>query len=235
MHSDSHIIVVEDLTILLQRKKIKNLNLAIIPPNGTIRLSVPMSTSEHEARRMILEKYHWIKKKCAVMMAKPKVQEKLILSGETFPYQGQPYELEVIEGSVKKGTVLIEENKLQLYTRPNSTTQQRKNILDNWYHLMLERIVPSLIAKWEPIIGKRVATWNIRKMKTQWGSCHIQKKHIQLNLDLITKPLVCLEYVIVHEMVHLYERYHNARFKAYMDQFMPQWRTIKKQLDQFSL
>ncbi len=228
---DNFNLLVEDLSILVQRKKIKNLNLSILPPEGSIRLSIPLRTSKKDAKQMILEKYQWIKQKQAMVRARPKPSKKKMHSGERFPYRGTCYELEIIECALKKGIVLMEDNKLKLYAKTDSTTAQRESLLQNWYHVMLEEQIPPLIVKWEPIIGKHVASWGIRRMKTQWGSCHIEKKHIQLNLDLIQKPPECLEYVIVHEMVHLYERYHNAQFKQYMDRFMPNWRTYKEMLN----
>ena len=124
---------------------------------------------------------------------------------------------------------------MDLIVRTGSATAQREQVLLNWHRKQLKLMIPPLIAKWEPIIGVQVTEWGIKQMKTKWGTCNIEARRIWLNLDLIKKPVNCLEYVLVHEMVHLLERLHNDRFKAHMSRFLPQWRLHREELNRAPL
>ncbi len=124
---------------------------------------------------------------------------------------------------------------MDLYVRPNTTTQQRNHLLNEWYRKQLKNEIPQLIQKWEQIIGVKVNDYGIKLMKTRWGTCNTKAKRIWINLELAKKPQRCLEYIIVHEMVHLLERLHNDHFKQLMDKFMPQWRTYKEELNNLSI
>jgi predicted metal-dependent hydrolase len=122
-----------------------------------------------------------------------------------------------------------------MYVRSNATVLQRTAIMNEWYREYMQREIPMLIAKWQPVMGVKVSSWNIKKMKSRWGSCNIQARRIWLNLELAKYSIKCLEYVVVHEMAHLLERYHNARFKQLMDRFLPEWRVLKAELNQSEL
>ena len=124
---------------------------------------------------------------------------------------------------------------LTLYISPNTSRENRERVLLEWYRRELKRHIPALIAKWEPVIGEPVAEWGVKRMKTKWGSCNPEQRRIWLNLELAKKPPECLEYVLVHEMVHLLERHHNNAFRAYMDKFLPQWRSYRQLLNQSPL
>ncbi|MDD1607796.1 MAG: M48 family metallopeptidase, partial [Methylococcaceae bacterium] len=124
---------------------------------------------------------------------------------------------------------------IELFVRPNTSSVQRQSLLNEWYRKQLKAQIPPLIAKWEQTIGVTVSDWGVKQMKTKWGTCNISAKRIWLNLELAKKPTRCLEYIVVHEMVHLLERHHNDTFTAYMDQFMPQWRCYRDELNQFIL
>jgi hypothetical protein len=106
----------------------------------------------------------------------------------------------------------------------------RTLVLNEWYRQQLKARIPSLLDRWEPIIGKQTSTWGIKKMKTKWGSCNIDQKRIWLNLELAKKPIDCLKYVLVHELVHLLERNHGEQFKTYMDSLLPRWRQTRDTL-----
>lgn len=152
------------------------------------------------------------------------------IEGETHYFQGQAYSLRVVahEGRSK---VLLHQTQLYLYARAKSDALAYEKILSRWYAQQLLLVVPPLFEKWQHIIGVKMQDWTIKKMKTCWGTCNTQTKRICLNLELIKKPLICLEYIMVHELVHLLERGHNRRFYGFMDQFMPNWREVKKILD----
>ena len=144
-------------------------------------------------------------------------------------FMGKNYPLLFLKTSKQK-QVILKDDLIHCFSKSDLSLAQRQKLLETWYRQQMKEQLPTLIAKWEAIIGVSVASWSIKVMKTRWGSCNPIRKHICLNLTLIKKPLVCLEYVIVHELVHLLEASHNKRFHAFMDKFLPQWRDIKKML-----
>jgi len=150
-------------------------------------------------------------------------------TGELHSFLGHSYPLMMHE-SVTQNGVFLAEHHILCYVPQNATSHLKKNLLHSWYREQMRLLLPQLIQKWEPIIGVQVHQWTIRAMTTRWGSCNVVLKKICLNLNLIQKPLQCLEYVLVHEMVHLLEASHNKRFYTLMTQFMPEWKVYKEQL-----
>jgi predicted metal-dependent hydrolase len=222
---------VAHLTIEVHRKKVKNLRLSIYPPDGKLKISAPLHVKEDDLRLFIASKLSWIEKHQArFKRLSPPMPQIGYVSGESHHFQGQRYELNVIYSNQTPKVVLRDNQYLDLHVRHESDAQKRQHVLTAWYRQELKAQIPNLIEKWQPQIGVTVDNWGIKQMKTRWGTCNIQAKRIWLNLELIKKPPHCLEYVVVHEMVHLLERYHNQRFFAYMDQFLPQWREFKRQL-----
>ena len=120
---------------------------------------------------------------------------------------------------------------IDLFVRPGSDTAKRERVMQEWHRRQLKAAIPPLIAQWEPIVGVEVADWRVKRMKTKWGTCTPSARRIWLNLELVKKPPQCLDYIVLHEMLHLLERHHNARFVAYMDEFMPQWRLRRDELN----
>lgn len=230
--ADQSTITVNEIEVQVIRKDIKNLRLAVYPPDGRVRLSVPRPVSDGDARLVIKEKLDWIRKQQARIQAQRRQPPQEVISGEPHYLWGRPYRLEVVARYGRHEVEVMSDGRLRLYVRPGATRAKREMALDNWYRAELKAQVPDLIAKWEPAIGRKVAEWGVKKMKTRWGSCNIQARRIWLNLELAKKPAECLEYVLVHEMVHLLERYHNADFWAHLDRLMPGWRQYRDLLDQ---
>ena len=143
---------------------------------------------------------------------------------------GKRYLLKVIENNAP-ANVIVKHETLEMHIRPNTDTLKRQGILEEWYRLKLKEVMPEIIAKWEKKMRVKVAEFGIKKMKTKWGTCNIGAKRIWLNLELAKKPRYCLEYILVHEMIHLLERRHNDLFMAYLDKYMPQWRSYKEELN----
>ncbi len=152
------------------------------------------------------------------------------MSGESHYFLGNRYLLNVVEASIKP-YVELNNKYISLYIRPNSTKEKREKIMNEWYREQLKDMIPVYIEKWEAIIGVNVEEWGVKIMKTRWGSCNIKAHRIWINLELGKKNPRCLEYIVVHEMVHLLERKHNDRFKSYMDKFLPNWKSIKAELN----
>ena len=216
--------IVNDIDVQIVRKKIKNLHLRVYPDNAGICVAVPLSVNDDEVRRVVLEKLGWIRRQQLRLAKRPVPVIYKMVSGESHYYLGETYSLNVIERHGKHELLLSGNSELLLYVRPGTCADKRTLVLTEWYRQQIKAVIPGLIEKWEPIIGVTVDDWGIKKMKTRWGTCNIMANRIWLNLELVKKPMDCLEYVLVHEMVHLLERYHNKNFRDYMDSFMPDWR-----------
>lgn len=223
---------IEELEIEVVKKNIKNLYLRVYPPDGRVRLVCPRQLDEPTIRQFAVTKIDWIRNKQAQFLSQPRKFDPQYVSGESIYYKGDRFLLNVIYHSAAP-KVVIDRPKINLYVRYGSIREQREQALTNWYRQQLKAELPGAIAKWEKIIGVNVRNWGVKKMKTRWGTCNIQARRIWLNLELIKQPQHCLEYVVVHELVHLLERTHNDRFKAYMNQFMPHWELYHQELDLF--
>ena len=216
------------------RKDIKNLHLSVLPPEGTVRVSVPKHLTAARVRAAIATKLTWIKKRQKEFAAQPRHSKRELVTGESHYLLGRRYRLSVIERHGKH-EVVQKKTTLQMFVHPSTITKNRQKLLNEWYREQLKARVPTLLAKWESKIGVKANDWQVKKMKTKWGSCNITAKRVWLNLDLACKPPECLEYILVHELVHLLERTHNDRFRAYMDEFMPNWRLHRETLNRSPL
>ncbi len=228
-------IIVNDIEVQIVRKPIKNLHIGVYPPNGRVRAAVPLHITDDNVRLAIISKLSWIKKQQAGFKAQVRQSQREMVTGESHYVWGKRYLLDVVERTGKHEIVIKSNKRLTLFVNPNTTRANRELALNEWNRAALKQRIPELISKWEPIIGVQVTDWGVKKMKTKWGSCNIEAGRIWLNLELAKKPRECLEYILVHEMVHLLERHHNEQFRAYMDAFMPQWRWHRDVLNQSPL
>lgn len=227
-------ITVSGINILIDRKDIKNLHLAVYPPDGVVRVAVPNHITDDNVRLAIITKLSWIKKQQASFKEQDRQSKREIVSGESHYYFGRRYKIQIIANKDNQG-IKIYSNKLWLTIKPETSQKKKDELLNQWYRDKLKKRIPILIEKWEKIIGVKVNSWSIRKMKTKWGSCKNSSGHIIFNSELVKKPPDCLEYIVVHEMVHLLERHHNNRFKVYMDNFIPKWQLIRERLNKSPL
>lgn len=236
MTTKSHYsIEVSGIRIQIVRKNIKNMHLGVYPPDGRVRVSAPLHVSDETICQMIITRLQWIRRHQDKFANQQRQSEREMVTGESHYVAGKSYLLDVIEHNAPAAVCMRNNTTLELRVRPGTDRDRREAILHGWYRQQLRERVPELIAKWEPVIGVSVAEWHIKRMKTRWGTCNIQARRIWINLELAKKPLQCLEYIIVHEMVHLLERHHNARFKAYMDSFLPHWRLSRDMLNEIPL
>lgn len=225
-------IIVEGIEVIVTKKKIKNINLSVHPPNGQVRVSAPLGTSNETIKALVLSKHSWIKKHQEKFKNRKKVLEKTYVSGEGHMFFGKEYELNIIYIDKNPQEVhLRDEGYMDLYVKKETTMQQKAKLLKEWRRKELKLRIPPLIEKWERVMGVEVEEFGVKQMKTRWGTCNIRARRIWINLELAKKPPACLEYIIVHEMVHLLERNHNDRFKAHMNKFLPNWQAIKDQLN----
>jgi predicted metal-dependent hydrolase len=228
-------ITVNGIEVQVVRKDIKNLHLAVYPPDGHVRAAVPKHVTDDNIRLAVISKLSWIKKQQQDFKGQPRQSERQYISGECHYVFGKRYRLELIEREGKPVINQLMSGKLKLFVRPGSSVEVKERALNAWYREELKKVVPELLEKWQPIVGEKAGGWGIKKMKTKWGSCNVEQRRIWLNLELAKKPTECLEYILVHELVHLLERTHNQQFKAYIDEFMPDWRTRRATLNRTPL
>lgn len=226
-----HQINVNGFEVEVVRKDIKHLHLAVYPPHGRIRVAAPLRVNDDSVRLAVITKLSWVKRQQAKFAAQERESAREYLSGESHYFEGARYLLNVEEHAGPPRVVIQNRNRIDLFVRPRSNRSQRERIMTAWYRAHLKQAIPPLLAKWEKIVGVQVAMWGIKQMKTKWGTCNIKARRIWLNLELAKKSPLCLEYVLVHELVHLHERLHNERFIALMDQFLPKWRLLRAELN----
>lgn len=235
MTTEAHSLTVSGLRVAVVRKGIKNLHLGVYPPDGRVRVAVPMAVSDAAVRVAVIGKLHWIRRQQAAFDGQARESEREMVSGESHYYQGRRYRLRLVDTEGKGEVVLRGSRVMELRVRPELTVDQREQILQRWYRDRLRELVPPLLDKWQPVLRVKVADWGIRKMKTKWGSCNADARRIWLNVELTKKAPECLEYLVVHELVHLRVRKHDERFFALMDRHLPRWRAVRRVLNSGAL
>jgi len=222
--------VISGIPIEIQKKKIKNMHLHVKAPDGRVLVTAPFQTPEEVITRFVLEKAGWIRKQQERFRCQKWQHPQQYITGETLHLWGQPFQLFVIEA--EKKDVLQEENRILLYVPRGSDIKQREMIIREWYRDLMQIVVTSYMTKWAQITGLCCSSWQIRKMKTRWGTCNTHTRKIWLNLQLAQKPLRCLEYVILHELAHLKENNHGKNFWDIVAQHMPEYKAVRKELNQ---
>lgn len=222
------------IAMQLNRKAIKNLHISVLPPDGRVRVSAPESMTETAIRMAVISRIPWIKKQQSDFSKQPRQSDRAMVSGESHYLWGRRYRLNLIERSGKH-EIKLGRGRLHLYVNPATTLENKALVLSSYYRDALKARIAELLPVWEDKIGVTAADWGVKKMKTKWGSCNTQAKRIWLNLELAKKPPECLEYILVHELVHLLERNHNERFKRYMDRLLPDWRERRDLLNRMPL
>ena len=219
-----------EIAVEVVKKDIKNVHLSVYPPAGRVRISAPLRMNLDTIRVFAISKLGWIKQQQKKLREQERETPREYLDRESHYVWGKRYLLKVVE-SDEAPAVELKHNLMHLRVRPGSGDAKKQAIVEEWYREQLKQAVPSLIAKWEPLMGVQVERFFVQKMKTKWGSCNPDSRSIRLNTDLAKKPRECLEYIVVHEMVHLLEPTHNNRFTTLMDQFMPRWRFYRTELN----
>ncbi|UEL27982.1 M48 family metallopeptidase [Pseudarthrobacter sp. L1SW] len=230
MSTASAYLTVSGIDVDVIYKNIKNLHIAVYPPLGRVRVAAPERLDDDAIRLAVVQRLPWIKKQREQLRNAVRQTEREMVTGESHFVWGQRYRLKVVNepGRIRFD---ITGKRLTLHAPKESTPDARREAMDEWYRSALKHEIPELIAKWQPIIGRNVAKWTVRRMKTKWGSCNRETAHIWFNLELGKKHPNCLEYIVVHEMMHLIERHHNDRFTELMDQHLPDWRARRDELN----
>jgi hypothetical protein len=216
-----------DIGVDVVRKDIKNIHLSVHPPTGRVRISAPERMSLDTVRIFAIAKLPWIKKQQRKLREQERETAREYIDRESHYVWGKRYLLKVVEAD-QRASIELSHARMILHVRPGTDKAKRHEILEEWQREQLRNAVPPLIKKWERLMGVRVRRFFVQRMKTKWGSCNHRVGSIRLNTDLARKPRECLEYIVVHEMAHLLEPTHNARFMALMDQFMPKWQSHRE-------
>jgi hypothetical protein len=230
-----HQISIRGIAVEVVRKSIKNLHVGVYPPEGRVRVAAPLRLTDEAIRLAVVSRLGWIRRQRAGFLAQDRQSSREFVSGETHYFQGRRYRLSLVHRNAPPTVTLPRNTTIRLTIRPGTDGDGREAVLQRWYRQALREQLPDLIAKWQPVLRAPKAEWGIRRMRTRWGSCNQGSGKIWVNLELAKKSPSCLEYIVVHEMVHLLERHHNERFVALMDKFMPQWRLQRDRLNRAPL
>lgn len=215
-------------------KNIKNVHLSVHPPTGRVRISAPKWMNVDTIRVYAISKIDWIRKHQMKFQAQERETHREYLDRESHYVWGKRYLLKVNEEN-RSPFVELKHNRMILTIRPGAVMVKREAVVTAWYREQVAQAVIPLMAKWEPVLGVKVGSLQVRRMKTRWGSCTPPRRSIRLNTELGKKPPECLEYVLAHELIHLLEPSHNARFVSLMDKFMPHWRHVRDELNRAPL
>lgn len=219
-----------ELQVEVTRKAIKHVHLSVLPPAGKVRIAAPQSMPLDTIRLFLVSKLVWIRSQQRKLQAQERETPREYLSKESHHLWGKRYLLEITYADVAPA-VSLTPRQLQLHVRPGTDRVKCEELLDAWYRQQLYDAIPGLLAKWEPLLGVQVKRTFVQRMKTKWGSCTPRKSYIRLNTDLAKKPPECLEYILVHELLHLLEPRHNERFQTLMDLYLPSWTLLRRRLN----
>ncbi len=235
MSTSSYMIRVGAIEALIVHKAIKHVHLSVLPPSGRIRVTAPFGMKDDAIRVLLATRLSWINKHVAKFRNQERQTPREYISGESHYLFGKRYQLELVHEDKPPSVELKGRKKLVLCVRPDSSLEKREQVVVEWYRSALRAAAEDLILQWQKRLGVDVREWRIRRMKTRWGSCNYHAGRILLNLELAKKPMTCIEYVVVHELLHLIEEKHNDRFVSLLDQYLPKWRSIKEELNRFIL
>lgn len=212
------------------RKAIKHVHLSVLPPAGKVRVAAPRAMPLDTIRLFVVSKLGWIRSQQRKLQAQERETPREYLNKESHYLWGKRFLLEISHAEAAPA-VSLSPRKLHLQVRPGTDQARCDEVLDAWYRQQVRDAVPALLARWEPLLRVKVERVFVQRMKTKWGSCTPGSAYIRLNTDLAKKPPECLEYILVHELIHLLEPTHNKRFVALMEQHLPHWRHRKAQLN----
>lgn len=227
-------IEIGEISVEVTRKNIKNVHLSVHPPEGRVTLSAPQATRLEVARAYAISKLGWIRQQQEVLRAQARETPRAFIERESHYLWGRRHLLRVVKRDAKP-TVSIDHRQITLSVRPGSDQTKRAAVIHEWHKSLLHAFIPTLISKWEPKLGVEVKRYFLQRMKTKWGSCTPKLGHIRLNTELVKKPKDLVEYVVVHEMVHLLEPTHSDRFVALLNEHLPGWREARAELNELPL
>ena len=213
------------------RKQIKHIYFRVCHTKKRIRISAPSRISRAMLENAIQSKKAWLIRQVNARKTRTPVSRPSYLSRESVRFKGKPYKIRVHRSGKQPPGIVLKDSYLILSLKNRQTRDNTAFYVEAWLRKELAKAIRHLVEKWESRMSVQVSEYRIRKMKTRWGSCNVTAGRIWLNAALIHFPMEYLEYVVVHEMVHLLERRHNQRFRQYMDTFMPHWRRLEQEMN----
>ncbi len=228
-----NLIILNNIEIQVIKKKIKNLHLSVIPPNGQVKISAPLEISDDAIIAFASSRLTWIKSQIASFKNHERESKREYVSGESFYLFGKKYFLNI--SSSNKNFIEIKNDRIILNLKSGISNEQKNKYVSIWYRNELKNKLQQILNRWQEKTGLVPNSWQIKEMKTKWGSCTNDKKKLWFNLQLIKKPIECIEYVVLHELLHLKVEKHNDEFKQLMQDYMPDWQERKKELNNFIL
>jgi predicted metal-dependent hydrolase len=227
-------IQIGEISIQVTKKEIKNVHLSVHPPGGRVTLVAPSATRLDVARAYAISRLGWIRHQQAKLRSQARETPRKFIERESHYIWGHRHLL-TIKYVDTKPFVTLDHKRITLTVRPGADAKKRAEIIHEWHKSLLHKIVPSIIKKWQPKLKVHVSNYFLQRMKTKWGSCNHQKKHIRLNTELVKKPKDLLEYVVVHEMAHLLEPTHSERYFSILEKHYPSWREARMELNELPL
>jgi predicted metal-dependent hydrolase len=219
-----------EIAVEVVKKDIKNIHLSVYPPKGRVRISAPMRMNLDTIRVFAISKLGWIRQRQRKLRGQLRESPREYIDRESHYVWGKRYLLKVTEADVPP-SLTLNHTKMLLRVRPKTDEAMRKALVEKWYRGLLKSAVPGLIAKWEPRLGVKVRRFSVQHMKTKWGSCNPVFGNIRFNTELAKKAPNCLEYILVHEMLHLIVRHHDDRFMGLLNRHLPDWKLTRHLLN----
>lgn len=231
---DKDTLVFNDIEIELTFKSIKNIHLSVHPPFGRVTLSAPAHIDREQLRVYLTTKLSWIRKEQKKIRLQEREPQHLFISGESHYLFGKRYLLKITEAT-SRPKVILHHSKIELVVPFNSSQIYREEKLYQWYRKQLRKVLQDIIDKQSTIMNVCPQKYGIRKVKTKWGSCNDSAQSLWFNIELVKKPIECIEYIVIHELVHLLERHHNKNFVTLMNKYLPNWQLRKKLLNELPI
>lgn len=230
----SETIQIGEISILVTKKAVKNVHLSVHPPDGRVTLVAPSATRLNVARAYAISRLGWIRQQQEKLRRQARETPRKFIERESHYLWGRRHLMTIIHREAKP-SVSLDHKRITLAVRPGSDANKRAEVIHEWHKLLLHAVVPALIKKWEPKLKVKVTGYFLQRMKTKWGSCNHNAGHIRLNTELVKKPKDLLEYVIVHEMVHILEPTHSEQFMETLGKHYPTWREARNELNELPL
>lgn len=224
---------IDGLEIEVERKPIKNMHLSVYPPDGRVHLSVPDYLTEGDVRSYVISKWEWIRKQQDEIAAQARQTQREYVSGENHYYFGVRYRLRVSYITSGANSVEVRGDTMTMRVRKDSTVERRAELMTEWYREQLKEYIGPLVERWVEKLVERDVTWQIKSMKTLWGSCNARRRSLLFNLELARVPKECIEYVVVHELTHLKIQNHSKVFEFLLGQQIPNWKSLRKKLNEY--
>lgn len=224
---------IDGLEIEVERKPIKNMHLSVYPPDGRVHLSVPDYLTEGDVRSYVISKWEWIRTQQDEIAAQARQTPREYVSGENHYYFGVRYRLRVSYVTSGANSVEVRGDTMTMRIRKDSTVERRAELMTEWYREQLKEYIGPLVERWAEKLEERNVTWQIKSMKTLWGSCNARRRSLLFNLELARVPKECIEYVVVHELTHLKIQNHSKVFEFLLGQQIPNWKSLRKKLNEY--